>query len=277
MALVTGGGRGIGRVLARALSEAGAAVGLLGRSKEQLEETAGSIAKAGGVACGVSADVTNAEAVAQAVREVTGQLGPISLLVNNAGIPGPVGVLWETDPEEWWHTSEVNLRGVFLCTRLVLPEMVASGRGRIINITSNAAVFRWPELSAYAVSKAAVVKLTENLAAETARAGVSVFSVDPGFLRIGLTETALAREAAEGSAHHRLAEWARQQLAEGRDIDPARAGDLVVQLAAGRGDALSGRHLSAEDDLDALLEHIDEIKRLDLRTLRLRRIQPSSR
>src|SRR5215207_6780088 len=96
---------------------------------------------------------------------------------------GPVGPTWEIEPDRWWRTMEVNLRGTLLCTQLVLPEMVHRRRGRIVNISSHAGVFRWPLVSAYSVSKAAVAKLTENLARETHRHGVSVFSVHPGLLR----------------------------------------------------------------------------------------------
>ena len=131
------------------------------------------------------------------------QLGPIDLLVNNAGILGPVGPLWELDVDEWWTTMDVNLRGLVLATQLVLPDMVAAGRGRIINITSQAGVHRWPLASAYSVSKAAVVKLTENLALETRRHGIGVFSVHPGLLPIGISETIAARTPDERarSAH----------------------------------------------------------------------------
>ena len=107
-----------------------------------------------------------------AVADLRHQLGPVDLLVNNAGILGPAGPLWELELDEWWTTMDVNVRGLVLATQLVLPDMVAAGRGRIINITSQAGVHRWPLASAYSVSKAAVVKLTENLALETRRHGV---------------------------------------------------------------------------------------------------------
>jgi NAD(P)-dependent dehydrogenase (short-subunit alcohol dehydrogenase family) len=276
VALVTGGGRGLGRVLAQALAGAGAAVGVTGRSADDLSETVRLIEAAGGVAAGASADVTDEAATTQALGELRRRLGPVDVLINNAGINGPIGPLWDVPPEEWWRTLEVNLRGLVACTRLVLPDMLARRRGRIVNLTSNAGVFRWPGVSAYSVSKAAVVKLSENLAAEVRREGVSVFSFHPGLLPIGLTEAALAADAPPDSPEGRVAAWARRQFAEGRGADPDRAARLVVRLAAGRGDSLSGRHLSVHDDLDLLLERLDDIRRDDLCTLRLRELRPAA-
>jgi len=272
VALVTGGGRGLGRVIAQALGEAGAAVGVLGRSADDLAETVRRIEAAGGEAAAACADITDDRATAGAVAELRRRLGPVDVLVNNAGICGPIGPLWDVPPGEWWRTIEVNVGGVFACTRLVLPDMLARRRGRIVNLTSNAGVFRWPGVSAYAVAKSAVVKLTENLAAEVRREGVRVFSVHPGVQPIGLTEAALAADVHPESPEARVADWLRRELAEGRGAEPDRAAQLVVQLAAGHGDSLSGRHLSVHDDLDLLLERLEEIRRDDLCTLRLREL-----
>jgi NAD(P)-dependent dehydrogenase (short-subunit alcohol dehydrogenase family) len=271
VAVVTGGGRGIGRGLARELAGAGAMVGVVARSAGELDETVELITGAGGAAAAATADVSNPQAVAAAFDALRDQLGPIDFLVNNAGVCGPIGPAWEVDPDAWWTTCEVNLRSVLLCTRLVLPEMIARRRGRIVNVTSYAGVHRWPEVSAYAVSKAAVVKLTENLAAETREHGVSIFSVHPGLVPIGLTDPALA-EAELTPSEARVYGWLRGELAAGRGAEPEWAARLVVQLASGRADSLSGRHLSVHDDLDTLLSRIDDIRRNDLYTLALRRL-----
>ena len=185
VALISGGGRGLGRVLAEALADAGAAVGLVARSADELAAAALHIRTAGGVAATATADVSDQDETANAFAELQRQLGTADLLINNAAIGGPVGPAWKVDPELWWRTLEVNLRGVFICSRSALAGMIARKHGRIINITSQAGVFRWPEVSAYSVSKAAVVKFTENLAAETRRDGVHVFSVHPASSRSG--------------------------------------------------------------------------------------------
>ena len=269
VALVTGGGRGVGRLLARTLAEAGAAVALIARSSDELATTVEQIRDVGAIAAAATADVTDESAVRAALAQLRAQLGPVDILINNAGINGPMGVMWETEPAEWWRTLEVNLGGAFVLSQMLLPEMIAAGRGRIINITSNAGVYRWPLVSAYVTSKAALIKLTETLAAETDRHGVSVFSVDPGLLPIGLSDAALASTAQPDTPEGRVFGWIRGQLKTGRGADPDRAAQLILELASGRGDCLSGRHLTVADDLDTLLGRSDEIRRGDLHTLRL--------
>ncbi|MBV8996384.1 MAG: SDR family oxidoreductase [Pseudonocardiales bacterium] len=269
VALVTGGGRGVGRVLALALAGAGAAVGVIARSPDQLAESVRLIEAAGASAAAASADLSDPEAATTAVDKLRHELGPVDLLVNNAGVWGPLGVAWDVPEEDWWRTVEINLRGVTLCSRLVLPEMVAR-RGRIVNVTSHAGVFRWPMASAYSVSKAAVIKFTENLASETRRYGVGVFSVDPGVLTIGLGELALASTAPADSPQGRMREWVGHQLAEGRVAQPDQGGEVLLRIATGELDRLSGRHLSVHDDLDALLARTEDVLRDDLYVLRRR-------
>jgi acyl-CoA synthetase (AMP-forming)/AMP-acid ligase II/NAD(P)-dependent dehydrogenase (short-subunit alcohol dehydrogenase family) len=270
VALISRGGRGLGRLLARTLASAGAAVGLLARSGDELADTVAEIELAGGTAAAAVADVTDHAATAAAVAELRERLGPVEILINNAGVSGPLGPMWDADPADWWRTLEINLGGVYVLSRIVLPDMIAAGGGRILNITSNAGVYRWPLASAYATSKAALVKLTENLAPETSRHGVSVLSVDPGLLPIGLSAPRLNSTPAPGTPEARITDWARDRIATGHGADPARAAHLILQLARGRGDRLSGRHLTVADDLDTLLGRIDQIQREDLHTLRLR-------
>jgi NAD(P)-dependent dehydrogenase (short-subunit alcohol dehydrogenase family) len=136
------------------------------------------------------------------------------------------------DPADWWRTLEINLGGAFELTRIVLPGMIAAGHGQILNITSNAGVYRWPLVSAYATSKAALVKLTENLAAETRRHGVSVLSVDPGLLPIGLTQQKRNSEPAPGTPEGRIAAWTRDRIASGRGADPYQAARLILPARA---------------------------------------------
>jgi NAD(P)-dependent dehydrogenase (short-subunit alcohol dehydrogenase family) len=268
-AIVTGGGRGIGRLLAERLADAGASVGVIARSADELDETVERIERDGGIAAPAVADVSDPVAFADAYARLRRRLGPVDLLVNNAGVIGPIGPAWDADAGDWWRTFEVNLRSVHLGIQLALPEMIARGGGRIVNLTSVAGVHRWPEVSAYAVSKAAVVKLTENLAVEARRHGVRVFSVHPGLLPIGLTEQALG-SVPTTDAEARVAAWVEGELAAGRGAEPEAAAALVVELARGRADELSGRHLSVHDDLADLLNRIDEIRDGGLYSLRLR-------
>ena len=300
VAIVSGGSRGLGKLLGARLAADGAAVGLIARSAADLAATASEITQAGHTAVAVCADVTDERAAAAAVCELRDKLGTADILVNNAGISGPIGPAWQVPGQQWWRAVEVNVGGTFVLTQLALPHMIQKGRGRIINITSYAGVYRWPLLSAYAASKAAVVKLTETLAEETRSHGVAVFSVDPGLLPIGLSEAALSEAAlseaalseaalseaalseaalceaklAGAAGRHtpagRVYQWISDQFEAGRGADPEDAARLVLTLAGGRADRLSGRHLSVADDIEALLARIDEIERADLHTLRLR-------
>src|SRR5262245_27237905 len=136
VALVTGGGRGIGRAVAAALAGAGAAVEVLARSAGQLAEVVDAHTRAPGRALTHPADVTDRNAVEAAVAAVERQLGAVDLLVNNAGVGGPVGPLAESDPDAWWRCLAVILRGPLLCSRAVLPGMLARRRGRIVNVAS---------------------------------------------------------------------------------------------------------------------------------------------
>jgi NAD(P)-dependent dehydrogenase (short-subunit alcohol dehydrogenase family) len=275
VALVTGGGRGLGRVFAQALAQAGAAVAVASRSADQLQETVSLIEAQGGCAFAIPLDVTDQAAVEQAVKTIESQLGPVDILLNNAGLWGPINPVWAVDPEQWWRTMEIHVQGSFLCARAVLPNMIARRHGRIINIVSHAGVHRWPTCSAYAVSKTAVIKFTENLAAETKRHGISVFALHPGLVTVGLTSLAMHMDAPAASPAGRAAAWIRQQVAAGQAVPPENSARLVVWLAAGRADKLTGRYLTVDDNLEALVARADEIQQADLYTLRLRDSAPA--
>ena len=269
VAIVTGGGRGIGRAMAQALANAGAAVAVVARSPDQLAETVALIEGAGGRGIAITADVTDQQAVAKMVNEVEQQLGPVDLLVNNAGVLGPAGPTWEVDGDEWWRCVDVNLRGPFLCSRAVLPGMVARHSGRIITTASGAGTEPWPYGAAYAIAKGAAISFSENLAAETKEHGISVFSIHPGFVRTAMTEGAAASPDQE--------KWCdgmfRTSLAEGYPFEcvlPEHAAKLVTFLASGRADALSGRYVSVDDDVAEMVSRAEEIQEGELYALRLR-------
>jgi NAD(P)-dependent dehydrogenase (short-subunit alcohol dehydrogenase family) len=261
VAVVTGGGRGIGRAIAAGLADAGAAVAVTARSADELAETVGLLEAAGGRALAHAADVTDRTAVERLVAAAERALGPVTLLVNNAGVLPPIGLAWEVDPDAWWRCVEVNLRGPYLCARAVLPGMVARRRGRIVNLASVAAGRPSPDATAYASSKAALVRFTDSLAAETAEYGLGVFAVDPGAVATGM-HAYLAQSAA----------WLRRRGQHAPPYTPAAAtAAVVVALAAGQGDALSGRVLHASDDLAGLARGAEAIRRDDRYALRLRR------
>jgi NAD(P)-dependent dehydrogenase (short-subunit alcohol dehydrogenase family) len=247
VALVTGGGRGIGASIARELAQAGARVAVAARTKEQVEQVAG---ETGGLA--LELDVTDQAAVERVVAETERELGPIDLLCANAGIGGPDGKPWEVEPADWWHVLEVNVLGVFLCTRAVIPGMLERGRGRIVVTGSGAGYLPGASNTAYTTSKAGANRYAETLAKALEDTPVRVFVISPGLVRTEMTEDSFADDAP----------WTPPELAP----------QLVHVLASGRADALAGRYIHAEhDDVEDLIRRADEIGEQDLNAIRLRR------
>jgi NAD(P)-dependent dehydrogenase (short-subunit alcohol dehydrogenase family) len=245
VALVTGGGRGIGRNVALELAAAGARVAVAARTRDEIEETAQEI---NGLA--IECDVSDRVSVEHMVRLAESELGPIDLLVANAGISIDEDAAWELDPTDWWRVFEVNVLGVYLCCRAVIPGMLERGRGRIVNVASGAAYLPGSKSTAYSASKAAVHRFSETLANQLEPHGIPVFSISPGLVRTRMTDS-------------------------GDDLPwtpPELAPRLVRALASGRLDRLAGRYLHAEhDDVDDLAVRADEIVENDLNAIRLRR------
>ena len=245
VALVTGGGRGIGASIARELTDAGARVAVAARTRSQVEQVA---AETGGHA--LELDVTDRAAVERAVDETERELGPIDLLCANAGVGNNEDVLWESDPDAWWSTHQVNVFGVYLCCRAVIPRMLERAGGRIVITGSGAAYLPGSSNSAYSASKAAVWRFGEVLAKQLERR-IPVFVFSPGLVRTRMT--AWAPDDAP---------WTPSHLAP----------RLVRVLASGRADALAGRYIHAEnDDVDDLIRRADEIQERDLNAIRLQR------
>jgi NAD(P)-dependent dehydrogenase (short-subunit alcohol dehydrogenase family) len=256
VALVTGASQGIGRVVASHLAASGFAVAAAARSVEQLQE----LQRQTG-ALPVPLDVIDPAAVGEAVARVEAELGPIDLLVNNAGVSGRSGRSWEVDDAEWWRVIEVNLRGPFLCSRAVLPGMVTRSAGRIVNVSSNAAFFRVDDdfagviSSAYMASKAALVRFTEALAAEARPSGVQAFAISPGTVKTDMTAATFADQWDDDDF------WSR----------PESTAELIEFIASGALDRLSGRYIHATgDDWRALGTRDEEILEQDMLALRLR-------
>lgn len=251
VALVTGGGRGIGASVARELAAAGMRVAVTGRTAEQVEAVAGEI---GGLA--LVGDVSDQATVESWVASTEAELGPVDLLVANAGVIGSGGSTWEIEPGDWWRAFEVNVLGVFLSCRAVLPSMIARRAGRIVTIGSGAsylpAVPHNVRDTSYGSSKAALGRFTEQLAAEVQPHSVHVFLVAPGMVRTDMTVGWIPDDAP----------WTPPELAP----------RLVRILASGRADALAGRYLHAEhDNIEALILRADEVVAGDLNAIRLRR------
>jgi NAD(P)-dependent dehydrogenase (short-subunit alcohol dehydrogenase family) len=245
------------------LGAQGFAVCVVARTATEVEETADTITSNGGRAIALRADVTDREAVERTVGAAEERLGPIDLLVNNAGRAHAIGPVWEVDPEDWWQDVEANLRSAFLCARAVLPGMLERSAGRIVNVASYVALRPTPYISGYAAAKAAVLSFTEALAASVGESGVRVFALTPGLFKSELMRYLMESEAGQ--------HWLPGIGQGGRWVEPERLARLIVFLASGAGDAFHGRFLHALDDLDELVARVDEIERDDLFTPRLRR------
>ncbi|MBY8860947.1 SDR family oxidoreductase [Nocardia sp. CA2R105] len=185
-AVVTGGGRGIGAAIASVLAEKGAAVAVWDLDAESAEKTVAAIQAAGGTAVAVVGDAADLDAVADAASLTQSELGPVTILVNNAGINAvePFPIMSE---DAWDRMIRINLKGPFLVTREFVSDMLAEGWGRIINISSSSAQTGAPGMAHYAASKGGVIGLTRALAMEFATKGITVNHVPPGFIDTPLT------------------------------------------------------------------------------------------
>lgn len=238
-ALVTGGGRGIGRTIALAMASEGASVAVLARTGDQVDAVADEIAQIGSQALAVRADLSRDDEVEAGITQVLAEFGGIDILVNNAGMLGPVGLTQDLDPELWTAMFQVNLFSCFRCAQLVLPGMIERNRGKIINLSGGGAVDPRPRFSAYAASKAGVVRFTETLAAEVAELNIDVNAIAPGAIHTMMVDELLN---ASGALEEDRSE-AQQIIDKGQE--PDRAAALAVFLASSRSDGLSGRLISA--------------------------------
>ena len=196
VALITGGGRGIGRAIALRFVSEGAAVMLAATKREPLEATAAEIRKAGGRAATAVVDVADEAAVKTVVAATLGELGRLDILVNNAGVGGPTLRVVDMERADWDRTLAVNVTGAFLCSKHAIPHMVARKSGRIINITSIAGLMGYPLRSPYAVSKWGMIALTRTLAGELGEHGITVNAIAPGAVRGERVEGVIAARAA---------------------------------------------------------------------------------
>ena len=265
VSVVTGAGRGIGREIALEHAREGAKVALLARSAGQIEETAAAIAAAGGVALAYVVDIVDIDAVARTFAAIESDLGPVSVLVNNAAAFGAIGPIWDVDPAAWWRDVETNIRGTFNCSRAVIPGMMQRRRGRIINMTGGGTATSFPHGSGYATSKAGILRFTECVGDSLAGSGVLLFAMDPGLVRTSMTAFQL-----ESAAGQKYLPDIEALFERGINVPPSLAARLSVEIASGRFDKLAGRMLmAARGDLDLDRTAIDDIVAGDLRSLRV--------
>ena len=268
-ALITGAGRGIGQAIALAYAREGARLSLGARSVSELEETADECRKLDAEVLITPTDVTDVSQVESLIGATVERYSAIDILINNAGIGGPVGVLQDNDLDAWINTVQINLIGVYLCCRAVVPVMKRQNAGRIVNLSGAGAANAWANMSAYCSSKAAVVRLTEVLALELADTKITVNALGPGSVHTRMWDE-MTEDAAKAGADLIHEVGLRVTSGGGASID--RCADLAVWLAGSGADGLSGRIISAfNDDFESLTPRIPEIMASDLYTMRVER------
>ena len=273
IAIITGGSIGIGKAIAIAYSKEGANLVLTSRTKSELEATKREIAIITDTKVEIfPADVSNAEAVKNLTNFAIEKFHNIDILVNCAGIYGPIGMVTDIDNNKWLETVKINLYGTFLCIQAVLPTMMKNKKGKIVNLSGGGAAAPFPRFSAYGTSKAGVVRLTETLAEEVKGYGICINAIAPGAVNTRLLDEAL--EAGEAAGKEFLAKSIKQKQEGG--VQPEKVAELAIFLASPQSDGLSGRLISLLwDGWRDIPQYLDKIMSSDIYTMR--RIVPKDR
>ncbi|HEV7715595.1 MAG TPA: SDR family NAD(P)-dependent oxidoreductase [Steroidobacteraceae bacterium] len=258
VALITGGGRGFGKAIAMAFAAQGAAVTVTARSTNQIDGTVAEIKAAGGKAFAVPGDVTHRKDVERVVAAAQKHFGPATLLVNNAGIDRPFGPIGIVDPDEWWASHAIHVRGPLLYMSGVLPEMIKARAGRIINVASLGGTRVEPNLSSYCVGKATEIRLTEQVAAEVKPHGISAFAIEPGTVFTAMAEHTINDPQAQRWMPGMIEVLKKIKEQSDPAVGLARCARMCISLASGKYDALSGRYLTPDDDFDALARDVNK-------------------
>ncbi|RLV04567.1 short-chain dehydrogenase [Streptomyces griseocarneus] len=246
--VITGATGGLGAAIATACAERGFRLGLVARTRPALEHLAATLpTRPGSPVTPVCADVSDTAAAATAIQRIQADFGRIDVLIDNAGVEGPIGPTWEIPVEQWWDAVRINTLSTVATAHAAIPLMIRHGGGRIISISSAAGRHRWPTLSSYSVAKAAGIAFIENIASEARHHGVLAFSLHPGIVTTGLTTSALNEIDSADPWRRRRARWIREQIEAGQAVPLPRVIAAVLELATGPAAALSGRYLTVED------------------------------
>lgn len=245
VALVTGGSRGIGNAVAAGLAHEGAQIMIAARNSAEALEACDHLRGLGADAIGMATDVADAAQVERLIGETIAHYGAIDVLVNAAGVQGPIGPLWETDPNQWRTAIEINLFGTMLCCRSVVPHMIAAGGGKIINFSGGGATAPRANFSAYAASKAAVVRMTETLAEETRPFNIGVNAIAPGIVNTRMLDAIVQADSLAVGERERIEALRKDP---GGFVAVEVPVGLAVFLASQESDGLSGKLISAPYD-----------------------------
>lgn len=275
-ALITGANQGLGLAISRAYVEAGASVFMCARDAARLEQARAAVARLarpGQRVVARAGDVSRRESVNDLVAVALDQFTRVDILVNNAGVYGPMGAIDEVDWDAWVEAVQINLFGSILMCRALLPHFKAKRYGKIVQLSGGGATGPLPRISAYAASKAAIVRFAETLAEEVRESRIDVNAIAPGALNTRLLDEVLAGGPERvGEAFYQRS--LKQKEQGGAPLD--RGASLAVFLGSAASDGITAKLLSAQwDPWETLLEHLDDLRRTDVYTLR--RIVPADR
>jgi 3-hydroxybutyrate dehydrogenase len=246
VALVTGGGRGIGRAIAMSIARAGGSVAVAARTAAEITAVARELQRVGVGAAAITCDVTDEVSVARAVADVRERLGPLDILVNNAGL-AESAPLSRTDSKLWERVLDVNLTGTYLCTREALPAMIERKNGRVINIASVAGKVGFMYTSAYCAAKHGVLGFTRAIALEVAAKGVTVNAICPGWVDTDMTTTSVARIVQKTGRSAAEARSALEAMSpQRRLVQPDEVATVAVFLAGPAAHGITGQAINVD-------------------------------
>ena len=272
ISIITGGSGGIGKAIAAAFAQEGSSLVLVSRTGADLEKTKRELASFPTKVAIYPADVSREEDVKGLVDFTLDRFGTVDILVNCAGIQGPIGLITDIDEKDWFEAIKINLYGTFLCIKAVLPIMMKKNSGKILNFSGGGAVSPRPRFSAYGTSKAGVVRLTETLASEFKDYNIGIHAIAPGAVNTKMLELVLAAGVAAGKEE--LSKALKQKREGG--VPPPQVAELAVFLASAKSDGLSGRLISLPwDNWSAIPQHLPDIMASDV--FAMRRIIPKDR
>ena len=249
-AVITGAGRGIGKRLALGLAQAGCRVALVARTASQLQLTQLEIEARGGVALSFASDICDYDELSEAFRQIRSCLGTVDILVTAAGIQGPIGKFWEVDRDEWQDALQTNLMGTMHAIRLVLPEMVARRRGKVVVLGGRGVSHPRPNFTAYAAAKAALGRMVESIAEELVEHNVQVNCLAPGNTYTHMTDQILESGDRAGWRDHETALKTRQT----GGVGPSKQIEPALFLASSQSNHVTGKIIHVDDDWKTLLE-----------------------
>lgn len=246
VAVITGGGRGIGQAVALAYAREGAAVVIASRTRSQVEHAGAEIIRQGGRALALCTDVTEEKEVHQLMEATLSTFGRCDIFVNNAGVAGPIAETADLALSEWEAGLRANLTATFLCCRAVIPQMRRQGSGKIINVASGLAVLPLPGVATYSAAKAAVVQFSRALAEELRPDGIQVFAIAPGVVRTVVLEGLFGPGDARTPAaiRNRIDTYEASRIL----ITPEQSARFFLLLAADAGNEFSGQFVRWDDD-----------------------------